>query len=197
MRQQLCHLETEEEYFHRHDAELIEDMRRHAAFEERRRRIAEACQTEDPRILDAFEKLGYDQLSIELLYFVPLVYVAWIDGSVSPAERNRILVMASLHGLRENASVYQLLVSWLDQRPPDVLMEGTLRVIQALFRQLPEAEQISRRESLLRSMREVAFASCGVLGWRSKLCITKRTLIRKIGKLLAPGQQAAAAVAGQ
>jgi len=196
MRQQLCHLETEEEYFHRQDAELIEHMRERAAFEERRRRIAEACQTEDPRILDAFEKLGYDQSSIELLYFVPLVYVAWIDGSVSPAERNRILVMAGLHGLRENAPVYQRLESWLDQKPPDALMDGTLRVIQSLFRQLPEGEQVSRRESLLRAMREVAFASCGTLGWRSKLCITKRSLIRKIGKLLTPGQQAAAATAG-
>ena len=196
MRQPVCHLETADEYFHKHDAELIDEMRRRAAFEERRRRVAEACQTRDPRVLDALERLGYDQTTIELLYFVPLVHVAWIDGSVSAAERNRILVMAGLHGLRENAAASQKLLAWLDQRPSDAFFEGTLHAIRALFDELPETERQTRKQSLLHSMREVAFASCGIVGWRTKLCITKRSLIRKVAKLLAPAHHATAATAG-
>lgn len=197
MRQQPCHLETEEEYFHRQDAELIEELRRRAAFEERRQRFTEACQTANPRILDALERLGYNQTTIELLYFVPLVHVAWIDGSISEAERNRIVVTAALHGLRENIPAFQQLTEWLDHRPPDTFFEGTLHVLRALLDELPEAQRVSRRDSLLRSMREVAFASCGLLGWRNKICITKRSLIRKTAKLLATGDQAAAAATGQ
>lgn len=193
MRQQLCHLATEGEYFHRQDAELIEELRRRAALEERRQRIAEACQTGNSRILDALERLGYNQNTIELLYFVPLVHVAWIDGSVSKAERNRIVVMATLQGLRENAPAFQQLTEWLDHRPPDAFFEGTLHILRALLDELPEAQRGSRRDSLLRSMREVAFASCGILGWRHQMCITKRSLIRKTAKLLASWDQAAAA----
>lgn len=197
MRQQLCHLETEGEYFHRQDAELIEEMRRRAAFEERRQRFTEACQTANPRILDALERLGYNQTTIELLYFVPLIHVAWIDGSISEAERNRIVVMAALHGMKENVPAFQQLTEWLDHRPPDNFFEGTLHVLRALLDELPEAQRASRRDSLLRSMREVAFASCGILGWRNQICITKRSLIRKTAKLLATGDQAAAAATGQ
>ena len=193
MRQQLCHLATEGEYFHRQDAELIEELRRRAALEERRQRFAEACQTGNPRILDAIERLGYDQNTIELLYFVPLVHVAWIDGAVSEAERNRIAVMAALHGLRENAPALQQLTEWLDHRPPDAFFERTLHILRALLDELPEAERASRKDSLLRSMREVAFASCGILGWRHQICITKWSLILKTARLLASGDQAAAA----
>jgi hypothetical protein len=196
MRQPVCHLETEAEYFHRHDAELIEEMRRRAAFEERRQGIAQACQTRDPRILDALERLGYDQATIELLYFVPLVHVAWVDGSVSEAERNCVVVLASLHGIRENVPAYQQLLAWLDHRPPEAFFEGTLDVIRWLLDELPGNQREGRRESLLRTAREVAFASCGLLGWRTKMCLAKRGLIRHMAKVLGPGPRTSAAAGG-
>ena len=196
MRHPVCHIETEGEYFYRLDVELIDDMRRRAAFEERRLRMAEACQTDDPRILDALEKLGYDQTTITLLYLVPLVHVAWIDGSVNQAERNRITVMASLQGVREDIPAYQQLMAWLGRRPSDEFFQGTLRVIQAILESLPENQRKARKEFLIRCCREVAFASCGLFGWKSKICIAKRNLIREIGKLWEPKQQAAAAGVG-
>lgn len=196
MRHPVCHIETEGEYFHRLDVELIDDMRRRAAFEERRLRMAEACQTSDPRILDALERLGYGQATVALLYLVPLVHVAWIDGSVNQAERNRIIVMASLQGVRENIPAYQQLMAWLDRRPSDEFFQGTLRVIQASLESLPENERKARKESLIRCCREVAYVSCGFFGWKSKICIAKRTLISEIGNLLETKQQAATAGAG-
>lgn len=196
MRHPVCHLESDAEYFHRADAELIEDMRRRAAFEERRRRMAEACQTGDSRILNALEKLGYDQTNATLLYLVPLIHVAWADGSMDRAERNRILVMAGLQGVRDDIPAYQQLLSWLDRRPPEEFFRGTLNAIQAIFASLPEETQRLRKEHLIRCCREVAFASCGFFGWRSKICIAKRALIQQIDKMLDPARRAAAATAG-
>ena len=196
MRHPVCHLENDAEYFRHHDAELIEDMRRRAACEERRRRMAEACQTEDPRILSALEKLGYDQTNATLLYLAPLVHVAWIDGSVNRAERNRILVMAGLEGLSDNLPAYQQLLSWLDHRPPEELFQGSLQAIQGIFASLPEETRQTRKDKLIRRCREVAFASCGIFGWRSKLCLAKRRLIREMSQRLDPAGRAAAAEAG-
>ena len=194
MRHPVCHLESDAEYFHRVDAELIEGMRRRAAFEERRRCMAEACQTEDPRILSALEELGYDQTNASLLYLVPLVHVAWSDGSVNEAERNQILVFAGLQGIKDNIHAYQQLLAWLDQRPRDEFFHGTLRAIQAIFRSLPEEQRSDRIELLIRSCRQVAFASCGFFGWKSKICLAKRALLREMRKLLEPARGAAASV---
>lgn len=196
MRHPVCHLETEREYFHRIDVELIDDMRRRAAFEERRQRMAEACQTRDSRILAALEKLGYDQDTVSLLYLVPLVQVAWLDGSVNQAERNRIRVMAGLQGVRENLSANHKLTEWLDHRPSDEFFNGTACVIRMLLESLPENERKTRKEALIRRCREVAFASCGLFGWKSKICFTKRIFIRELAKLLEPRPQAASASAG-
>jgi len=196
MRHPVCHLETETEYFHRLDVELIDDMRRRAAFEERRQRMAEACQTGDSRVLDALERLGYDRTTVRLLYLVPLVQVAWVDGSVDQAERNRILVIAGLKGLKENIPAYQQLLSWLDRRPSDEFFQGTLQVIRSIFETLPAEEWRARKESLVRSCREVAFASCGLFGWKSRICLIKRGLIREIGRLLERQPLAAAAGVG-
>jgi len=196
MREPVCHFDTEAEYFHRRDAELIDEMRKRAALDEQRRRMAEACQTENPRILDALEKLGYDSTTIPLLYLVPLVHVAWIDGSVNQAERSRIMVMAALQGLRENVSADQQLTLWLDQRPSEEFFRGTLQVIRAILESLPENTRKTRKEFLIRRCREVAFASCSRFGWKSRVCFSKRFLIRQIGRLLEPAEQTTAAAAG-
>jgi hypothetical protein len=196
MRYPVCHLESEAEYFRRADAELLGDMRRRDAFEERRQRMAEACQTEDPRILSALEELGYDQTNTRLLYLVPLVHVAWSDGSVNAAERNQILVFAALQGIQSGTPAYQQLLAWLDQRPRDEFFQGTLHAIQAIFHSLPEDQQSSRKELLIRSCRQVAFASCGLFGWKSKICLAKRAVIREMSKLLEPARRAAAAGVG-
>jgi len=196
MRHPVCHLESDAEYFRRADAELIEDMRRRAAFEERRRRMAEACQTEDARILSALEELGYDQTNARLLYLVPLIHVAWSDGSVNQAERNQILVFAGLQGIKDEIPAYQQLLTWLDQRPRNEFFYGTLRAIQAIFQSLPEGQRSGRKELLIRSCRQVAFASCGLFGWTSKICLAKRAVIREMSKLLEPARRAAAAGVG-
>jgi len=193
MRHPVCHIETEAEYFHRVDTELIDDMRQRAAFDERRQRMTEACQTEDPRILTALEQLGYDQNNIRLLYIVPLVHVAWIDGSVSEAERSRIIVLATLHGVRENAPAYQQLMGWLDRRPSDEFFQATLRAIQTILQSMPETQRQGRTDFLIRCCREVAFASCGLFGWKSKICLAKRALIREMTRTFEPAGRAAAA----
>jgi len=196
MRHPVCHLETEREYFYRLDVELIDHMRRRAALQERRQRIAEACQIQDPRILDALEELGYDQATIALLYFVPLVHVAWIDGSVSQAERNRILVMAGLRGVKENPPAYQQLLAWLDKRPSEEFFAGTLTVIENMLNSLPPDEHEARGTSLIQGCREVAFASCGLFGWKSKVCIAKRLLLHDLSRRFHPAGRAAAAGVG-
>lgn len=189
MRRLVCHLETEAEYFHRLDVELIESMRTRAASEQRRLRLAEASQVNEPSILETLERLGYDSDTVLALFLVPLVQVAWIDGSVSEVERDRIIAIANLRGMRTNTPAYQRLMGWLDQRPTDEFFRRTLSVIERIFGSLPADESKAWRDALLLCCREVAIASCSLFGWRSSICASKRKLIREISKELQQNQQ--------
>jgi hypothetical protein len=189
MRQPVCHLTTEAEYFHRLDAELIESMRTRAASEQRRLRLAEAYQVNEPSILEALERLGYDSDTVLALVLVPLVHVAWIDGSVSEVERDRIIAIAGLRGIKADTPAHQRLMGWLDQRPTDEFFQKTLSVIERIFRSLPAEESKAWREALLLCCREVAIASCSLFGWKSSICAAKRKLIRQISMGLQQNEQ--------
>lgn len=192
MRRRVCHLETETEYFHRLDAELIEIMRTRAASEQRRLRLAEASQVNEPSILQMLDTLGFDSETVLALFLVPLVHVAWIDGSVSEAERNRIIAIASLRGIKPNTPAYHRLTEWLDRRPTDEFFRRTLSVIDRIFRSLTAEESRAWRDAVLLCCREIAIASGRHFGWGTGICAAERKLIREIGRGLQQSQQVSA-----
>lgn len=194
MRQELGHVTTEGEYFHQLDVELIEKMRRRADLEERRLHMAEASQINDPNILEALEKLGYNPTTVSLLHLVPLVQVAWADGSVRHAERNRVFGIAYLHGVNEKTPAYQQLVAWLDQPPPEEFFRGTLRAIRAHLALLPQNERRARQDAIMHCCTDVARAA----GWHlGRIGVTERKLLDEIQKELELHQDLAASAGVQ
>lgn len=186
MRRQIGHLTSEEEYFHQLDVELIDKMRRRAVLDEQRRSMAEASRINDPSILETLEKLGYNPGTVPLLCLVPLVQLAWADGTVRGAERQQVLAIARLHGVNENTPAYQQLVAWLDQPPPEAFFEGTLRVIRAVLASLPQDERQARQRDLNQCCMDVASAA----GWHlGKLGAAERRLLEKIQQHLDLRQQ--------
>jgi len=190
----VAHLETEGEYFHRLDSQLIHDMRERAAAEEERRRMAEISRIEDPRILEELEKLGYTHTTVILLHLVPLVELAWCDGSVSSAERSCILAIATARGVSEDTPAWQQLTHWLEHRPSQEFFKGTWRQIEAQFDSLPANEQKVSEDALIESCTDFAVRTCQRFGWTSRICSAKRKLLdematrflsRTIGKALA------------
>jgi tellurite resistance protein len=188
MRQELGHVTTEGEYFHQLDVELIEKMRRRADLEERRLHMAEASQINDPNVLEALEKLGYNPATVPLLHFVPLVQVAWADGSVRHAERDRVFAIARLHGVKENTPTYEQLVAWLEQPFPEEFFRGTLRAIRAHLESLPQNERRAKQDAIMHCCTDVACAA----GWHlGRIGAAERKLLDEIQKELELHQEAA------
>ena len=178
------HIRTEAEYFHQIDAELIEEMRKRAAAEEEHRRLAEATHLENPKIIDALEKLGYTHTTVILLHLVPLVELAWIDGAISCTERGHILALARERGITGNTHAYQQLMAWLDQRPSAEFFEGTWRAIQATFESMAGNQRTAAKNALVETCTEFASASCERSGWTSRICAAKRHLLKEIARRL-------------
>jgi len=96
----------EELFFAKQDAKVIAALRqaheRKAAIEG----LARASNIEDPELLERLVDLGIDARSWTALSLVPLVEVAWADGTIDEKERTAILAAAlALGGYASAAEV--------------------------------------------------------------------------------------------
>jgi hypothetical protein len=190
MRQPSYHLRSEAEYFHELDSELIDGMRHQAALHERRLRLAEAAHVHHAAALDTLERLGYDTSTAQLLFVIPLIQVAWADGSVSQLEREHILTIASLRGVEVGSPTYGRLLEWLDRQPPKEFFETALSAIEAVLSASSVTERKACQEAVLLCCRDTAATPCHIFGWLSRVCAAKRNVIEQIRQRLELKQQA-------
>ncbi len=155
----------EDEYFHRQEQELIEKLRQRGREEASRRRLAEHSGVADEEILRDLQTLGYTPETVMLLHLVPLLQMAWAEGSVSDGERDLILEAARARGIDKDSPAGRQLASWLTDRPSDELFEKTLRAIGAILQSRPSEERDASRKDLVSRMTAIASASGGILGF--------------------------------
>jgi len=172
----------EAEYFQRRERELIEKMRARAAREAERKGLAEETGIADAQVLAELDALGYTRDTVALVHLVPLLHVAWIDGSVSTAEREQILEAARLRGVEPGSAAHGQLESWLAARPPEGFFEDTLRLIGHLLQALPEAERSRSRDDLVHYSAAIARASGGILGLGSKVSADEQRVLDRIAQ---------------
>lgn len=170
----------ESEYFQRRERELIEKMRARARELAEEHHLQRATGITDDEVLKALHDLGYTQETVILAHLVPLLQVAWIDGSVSSAERAGILEAARLRGVEENTPAYRQLVGWLDKKPLDGFFEDTLRLIGNLLAAMPEDARVKAKTTLLAFANAIAEASGGILGLGSKVSAEERAVLDRL-----------------
>lgn len=169
----------DEEYFHNKEQELVEKMRQRVSKEQERQELAEFFFVEDAEILDDLQALGYSRETIFLLFLVPVIHVAWIDGSVTSKEREAIIEIARERGMERDSRAESMLLDWLNDRPSEEFFERTLRLIRNILKTRPKAVRMIREQTLAHYCNVVAGASGGFLGF-GKVSPAQQELIRKI-----------------
>ena len=157
-------------WFQQKEQELIEKLQQRSAQRAQRVAIGEAIGIEDEEILRALQELGYTRETVELLYQIPLVQVAWASGSVTTQEREWVLKLAGMRGAALERPAYQQLSDWLENRPSDEFFQTSLRIIGYLLDTLPESERQTARRNLVNFCTQIAIVSGGFLGLGSKVC---------------------------
>ena len=155
----------EEEYFRRQERELIEKLAQRGREEATRRRMAEHTGVADDEILRDLQALGYTPETVMLLHLVPLLQMAWAEGSVSDRERDLILEAARARGIDKDSAADRQLAAWLTDRPSDELFEKTLRAIGAILQSRPSEERDASQKDLVSRLTAIASASGGILGF--------------------------------
>jgi hypothetical protein len=173
----------EDDYFRKQDQELIEKMRKAAAAEEARRSLGEESGIQDPEILREIAQLGFDAGTVSLLPLIPILQVAWAEGTVSPPERALILDVARHRGIQEGSPADQQLTEWLAHSPSPEVFSRAGRLIAAMLTAGGGKAQDLSADDLVKYCESIAAASGGILGL-GKVSSSERAAIEQIKNAL-------------
>lgn len=179
----------EDEYFVKKEHELIDKMKRKLALEADRRKLAEETGVADQDVLEGLQALGYDSETIEILYLVPLVQIAWSEGYVTEKEKELVLEIARSRDIIPGSKAYDRLMELLDNEPPREFFDNTLKAIRYMIAALPEGSQAEARENLVEYCTMIADVSGGLLGFGT-ISDEEKLMIARIATEISQGREA-------
>jgi hypothetical protein len=177
----------EDEFFRREDQRLLARLNELKTVETTRAALAKASGIDDPAVLDALLGLGIRAETVAALSVVPLVEVAWADGSLDAKERGAILEGARQSGIAPGSTAHALLEPWLERRPDAKLLSTWLQFVRDLRDRLSAEEAARLKSSLLDQARAVATASGGVLGLGAKVSNAEAAMLARLESAFTPG----------
>ncbi len=174
----------EEKYFKAANAKLRERLRRRlhkAAKLSGERKAIRPDEHHSLTIVERIEALGFDDDTDRVFDLLPLIHVAWADGSVSYNERKSIMDAVTSRGISDESEAYHVIETLLEQRPSAEFLEETLSILHDLFE-----ENDARVRRIVDLCLEVARASGGFLGLGNKVSGEEKDLIQHIADVLGP-----------
>jgi hypothetical protein len=171
--------------FYEQDQQLRKVFRERMEKLDRREQLAQISGIRDEAVLDRLIELGITPETLAALEVVPLVFVAWADGSVQPKEREVIMGLAKAAGLQPQDGRYPLLEYWLKRRPGAGMLEAWMHYVKGLCQQLDGQEVEKLHHELLDRARQVAQAAGGFLGFGDKISSAERSVLSKLEQAFA------------
>lgn len=174
----------EDKYFKQRELERREKARRERELEAltktEREGIASSLNTNEEVAAEALA-LGFSSETARVLPLMPMIHVAWADGSVSSAEERAILDLAIERGIERSTPSYEFLTRILVEQPSDLFFERTNRVLASMVQADPSSWI---KKSLPQLCLEVAEASGGFFGLGNTVSKEEKALIDELSTLL-------------
>jgi hypothetical protein len=170
----------EDEFFRREDQRLLAKLNEVKTAQLTRDALAKASGITKPEILDKLLALGIKAETIAALSLVPLVEVAWADGTLDAKEKRATLERAREAGMTPGSTAHALLEAWLERRPDPRLLDTWTQMIKGLREQLAPDEAARLKAALLDQARAVASASGGVLGLGAKVSGAEAEMLQRL-----------------
>ena len=178
----------EEEFFRREDARLRENLRQAAQRESAREALERASGIKNPTVIDRLIGLDVQPETVTALSLVPLVMVAWADGSLDADERAAILERVDATEFAPGSPARALLEGWLARKPDPKLLDAWAQLVAGLGEQMSGEEVAALKAGLLDRSRAVAGASGGFLGLGSKISSAEAAVIAGLERAFPAGK---------
>ncbi|MCA9650383.1 MAG: TerB family tellurite resistance protein [Myxococcales bacterium] len=174
----------EEAYFKALEIEqrrkLREKLERAAKELAEKQAIAESVKTDDLSLAERIKALGFSGDTARVFDLLPLIHVAWADGTIQKNERAAILGVLEHRGIPAGSEAFTMVESLLEERPSDEYMGQSLAVLRELLAQ----GSIGRGAAIVELCQQVATSAGGFLGLGSKVSDEERQLIDRIANAL-------------
>jgi hypothetical protein len=175
--------DEEDKYFKKRDAEKIAKAHRERQLEairsQERAGVQDALQS-SPAVAQEALSLGFDSETARVLPLVPLIQMAWVDGSVSSAESAQVFKLADRFGIKADSPAQDFLSVMLDERPSELFFERVNHVIAHLLQEEPD---YWTDKSVLELSAEVAKASGGFFKLTNPISSEERDLLVRFAEL--------------
>ncbi len=176
----------EEEYFQKQSKELAHKLHQRLVQEQ----IGQSTGVSDEDLLKRMSDLGFGPETLAVLPLVPLLYVAWADGTITDAERRTLTEVATRRGVKGEA--LGRLEALMKKRPDHRFFETTFEMI----RKMKEARP-GTLDDLSGLARQIAEVSGGLLGLGVVSGEEKEALERIAKELESTRKKAAAELLGK
>jgi hypothetical protein len=168
----------EHEFFSRQNNTALDSMKARNASKARRDALADATGISDDAILQTIDAAGIEAASLTALSLVPLVVVAWADGTLDNQERGAIEKAAAQNGVSGDAS--EMLASWLNEAPAPALLAAWKDFVAGLKDTLDADAYGALRARVLGQASAVSTAAGGFLGLGNKTSAAEAAVIAEL-----------------
>jgi tellurite resistance protein len=146
------------------EKERIEKIRGLRRLKETKEELSKVSGIKNDAILQKLVELKVTPEVLVPIKALPLVEVAWADGTVDELEKKAVLKAANRMGFSEESAGYVLIIQWFEHRPTPDHLEVWMHYIKGLCEQMSKDQKKAFKEELVGSARAVAQASGGFLG---------------------------------
>ena len=154
----------ESAFFLEQDKVLIERLRALRQMEETKETLSSVSGITNDAVLARLVELKVQAEHLAALATVPLIEVAWADGTIDPREREIVLAHANARGIKPGTIEHDLLERWLVHRPEPSLLEGWKTYTRGLCERMTAEERAQLKDELLHATQSTAQAAGGFLG---------------------------------
>jgi predicted metalloendopeptidase len=154
----------EDAFFKDRDQQLMDKMRRELESFEESKKLAHVSGITEERVLKMLVQAGVRAETLTAVSLIPLVEVAWCDGSVSIEERDAVLNAAAKAGIQSDTAPYELLREWLKNKPDPHIIEAWRDYVSEMARLMPAENLAEMKRNMIDRCTRVAEAAGGFLG---------------------------------
>ena len=170
----------ENSFFAVRDQQLLEQLRSDAKAESQLQQLADTSGIEDRQVLEELMAAGVATETMAALSLVPLVQVAWADGTMDDREKEAILAAAGEEGLGEQDPSYQLLEQWLSVNSSPALLDSWNEYVSTLVTTLSDTASENLKQTTLSRARRVAEAAGGFMGIGNKVSSEEQAILDRL-----------------
>jgi len=170
----------EDAFFAREDALLLRRLREMDAAKRKKEALSAASGIANDAVLESLVALNISSETLAALSLIPLVAVAWADGSIDDKQRASVFSQAAEVGVRTGDLSHELFEQWLAEPPKPALLSAWKEYVSAFAATLRQDDRRALKAELLNRARGVAESAGGFLDIGNKISPPEQDVLNEL-----------------